>query len=67
MKGTQPTKIPAIRVAHVEEEGSEGDIGAESKDPDGIDGMTEEFILHLVKAVKEIQKGKKCFYHCSDT
>ena len=67
LKGTQPTKIPAICVVHVEEEGSKEEASPESKDPDGIDGMTEEFIVHLARAVKETQKDKKCCYHCSST
>ena len=64
LKGTQPTKIPAIRVVHVEEEGSKEEVVAESKDPDG---MTEEFIVHLARAVKETQKDKKHCYYCSST
>ena len=67
LKGTQPTKIPAIRVVHVEEEGSKEEVGVESKDPDGIDGMTEEFIVHLARAVKETQKDEKHCYHCNST
>ena len=67
LKGTQPTKIPAVRVVHLEEEGSEEEVGAESKDPDGINGMTGEFVVCLARAVKETQKDKKCCYHCSST
>ena len=64
MKGSQPTKTPAVRVAHLEEEGSDKEAGAES-DPDGINGTTKEFIVHLARAVKEAQQEEKHCYHCS--
>ena len=41
LKGTQPTKTPAVHVAHLEEEGSDKEGGAESEDPNGIEGVTE--------------------------
>ena len=65
LKGTQPTKTPAMRAVHLEEEGSSKEAGAKSKDPDRINGVTEEFIIHLARVVKEAQKDKKCCYHCS--
>ena len=34
LKGTQPTETPAVRVAHLEEEGSDEEVGAENEDPD---------------------------------
>ena len=49
LKGTQPTKTPAIRAVHLEEEGSDKEAGTESKEPDGIDGMMEEFIVCLLE------------------
>ena len=67
LKRTQPTKVPAIRVVHVEEEGSKEEAGVERKDPDGIDDITEEFIVHLARAVNETQKDEKHCYHCSST
>ena len=65
LKGTQPTKTPVVSVAHLEEEGSDKEVGTESEDPDGIDGMIEEFIVHLVRAMKEAQQDEKHCYHCS--
>ena len=65
LKGTQPTKTPAIIAVDLEEEGSDEEVGTKSKDPDGLDGMMEEFIVHLVRAVKEAQQEEKCCYHCS--
>ena len=42
LKGTQPTpKTPAVCLVHLEEERANGDKEVESKDPDGIDGVTE--------------------------
>ena len=67
LKGTQPTKIPAIRAVYVEKEDSKEEVGIESEDLDGITGMTEEFIVCLARVVKETQKDKKCCYHCSST
>ena len=65
LKGTQPTKTPAVHVVHLEEEGSDKEGGAESEDHGGIEGVTEEFIVHLARAVKEAQQDEKCCYHCS--
>ena len=64
LKGTPPTKIPVVRAVHLEEEGFNEEAGAESKDPDGLIGMMEEFIVCLARAVKEAQQEKHC-YHCS--
>ena len=63
LKGTQPARTPAVWVVHLEEDGTDKE-GAESEDPDGIEGMTEEFIVHLARIVKEAQQEEKCCYHC---
>ena len=65
LKGTQPVKTPAVWVAHMEEDSADKEEGAESDNPNGIEGMTEEFIVHLARAVKEAQQDEKCCYHCS--
>ena len=65
LKGTQPTKTPTVRVAHMEEEGSDEEVGTESEDIDGINGVTGEFIVCLARAVEEAQQDEKCCYHCS--
>ena len=52
---------------HLGEEGAKEEAGTESKDPDGIKGVIEEIIVHLVKAVKDTQKYEKWCYHCSST
>ena len=65
LKGTQPVKTPAVWVVHLEDDGTDKEESAESNDPDGIEGMTEEFIVHLARAVKEAQQDEKHCYHCS--
>ena len=66
LKGNQPApKAPAIHLVHLEEENTRGDEDKGSDDPNGIDGVTEEFMVHLVRAVKDAQMEKKHCYHCS--
>ena len=61
-KGNQlAPKAPAVHLAHLEEEGIRGD----EDDPDGIDGITKEFMVHLARAVKDAQTEEKHCYHCS--
>ena len=55
VKGTQSTKTPAVWVAHLEEEGTDKEEGTESEDPNGIEGVTKEFIVPLARAVKDTQ------------
>ena len=64
LKGTQPTKPSAVWVAHLKEESTDKKEGTELKDPNGIEGVTKEFIVHLATAVKDAQEEKHC-YHCS--
>ena len=66
LKGTQPAvKMATVCLAHVEEESANRDEGVDSEDPEGIEGVTEEFMVHLVRAMKVAQKEEKCCYHCS--
>ena len=51
-------------MAHLEEESAKKEEEADSEDPDGIKGITEEFMLQLARAVRDAQKEEKC-YHCS--
>ena len=55
LKGTQPTKTPAVQLAHLEEEAADDEEGADREDPDGLDGVTEEFMVCLTRAVKDTQ------------
>ena len=65
LKGSEPTKTPALQVAHLEEEDTDKEECTESKDPDSIEEVTEEFIVHLARAVKDAQQEEKCCCHCS--
>ena len=65
LKGTLlAPKTPAMHLVHLEKESAEGDEEVENKDPDSIDGVTEDFMVHLVRAVKDAQVDEKCCYHC---
>ena len=67
LKVTQPApKSPVMHLSHLEEESAEGDKEVESKDPKDIDRVTEEFMVHLARAVKDTQVDKKHYYHCSN-
>ena len=46
-------------------DGADKEEGVKSDNPNGIEGMTEEFIVCLAKAVKEAQQDEKCWYPCS--
>ena len=66
LKGSQPfTKKPTVCLAQLEEEGAEDSKDLESNDPDGIDGVNEEFMVWLARVVKDAQTDKKHCYHCS--
>ena len=65
INGSQPTKTPAVQVAHLEEESANKEEGIESEDPNGIQDITKEFIVHLARAVKDSQQQEKHCYHCS--
>ena len=66
LKVNQPLlKKPAVWLAHFEEEDTSDDEDQESDDASRIEGVTEEFIFCLARAVKDAQADKKCCYHCS--
>ena len=54
-----------MHLAHLEEEDTGRDKDKESNDPGRIEGVTEEFMVHLARAVKDAQAEEKCCYHCS--
>ena len=49
----------------LEEEDANDGKDLESDNPDGIDGVTKEFMVRLARAVKDAQAGEKHCYHCS--
>ena len=68
LKGNQPLlKKPAVHLAHLEEEDAGNGKDPEGDDPGGIEGVTEEFMVHLVREVKDAQADEKCCYHCSSS
>ena len=52
-------------MAHLEEEDTANDEDKESDDPSRIEGVMEEFMVCLARAVKDTQADEKCYYHCS--
>ena len=52
-------------MAHLEQDSADKEESAESDNPDGIKGVTEEFIVCLARAVMEAQQDEKHCYHCS--
>ena len=66
LKGNQLVpKMATMCLVHVEEESTKSDKEVESKDPDSINGVTEEFMVCLTRAVKDAQVEEKHCYHCS--
>ena len=66
LKGNQLfTKKPAVHLTQLEEEGANDGKDPESKNTDGIEGVTKEFMVWLARVVKDAQVDKKCCYHCS--
>ena len=49
----------------LEEEDADDDEDLESNDPNGIEGVMEEFMVWLARAVKDAQMDERCCYHCS--
>ena len=64
LKGSQPATTPSAWVAHLEKENTNKEECINSEDPDGIEGIMEDFIVCLARAVKDAQQ-EKCCYHCS--
>ena len=66
LKGNQPlSKKPTVQLAQLEEEEADNGKDLESDDPGGIEGVMEEFMVQLARAVKDAQVDEKCCYHCS--
>ena len=66
LKGNQLLlKKPPVCLAHLEEEDAGNDEDQESDNRSRIEGVTEEFMVHLARAVKNAQADEKHCYHCS--
>ena len=57
--------MPAVQLAHLEEEAAGGDEDKDSDNLGGIEGVIKEFMVCLARAVKDAQAEEKCCYHCS--
>ena len=59
LKGNQlAPKVLVMQLVHLEEGGTRGDKDEGRNDSDRIDGVTEEFMVHLARAVKDTQTGR---------
>ena len=68
LKGSQPfPKKPTMCMVQLEEEDVNKGEDLESKDPNGIEGVTEEFMVWLARAVKDAQMDERRCYHCSSS
>ena len=66
LKGSQPfPKKPAIHLAQLEEEDASDGEDQGSEDPDGIEGVMEEFMGRLARVEKDAQTDERHCYHCS--
>ena len=66
LKGSQPfPKKPAICLPQLEEEDTNDGEDPESDNPNGIEGVMEEFMAWLATAVKDTQMDERHCYHCS--
>ena len=54
-----------MHLVHLEEEDASNDEDQESDNPSRIEGVTEEFMVCLERAVKDAQADEKCCYHHS--
>ena len=50
-----------MHLAHLEEEDAGDSKDPVTDDPSGIEGLTEKFMVHLAKVVKDAQADEK---HC---
>ena len=66
VKGNQPLlEKPAVCLVHLDKEDTGNEEDQESDDPGRIEGVTEEFMVCLARAVKDAQADEKCCQHCS--
>ena len=66
LKGNQPfSKKPTVWLVQLEEEDADDGEDPENYDPDGFEGVMEEFMVWLARVVKDAQMDEKHCYHCS--
>ena len=47
-----------MQMVHLEEKGTNEEEGINGEDPDGIEGMTGEFIVHHTRVVKDFNRQR---------
>ena len=57
--------MPTVHLAHLEEEDTGGDEDQESDNTSRIEGIMEEFMVCLARALKDAEVDEKFCYHCS--
>ena len=66
LKGNQPvSNMATVHQVHLEEEITKREEEDKMEDSEGINGVTEEFMVCLAWAVKDAQVEEKLCYHCS--
>ena len=66
LKGNQlVSKMATMCLAHLEKESPERGEEDKLEDPNGTDGVMEEFMVCLAQAMKDAQVEEECCYHCS--
>ena len=66
LKGNQPfPKKPAICLVQLEEEDANNGKDPESDNPNGTEGVMEEFMVQLARGVKDAQVDERHCYHCN--
>ena len=66
LKGNQPIpRKPTLHFMHLEEEDAGDNKDQVSDNPSRIEGVMEEFMVCLARAIKDAQADEKCCYHCS--
>ena len=57
----------AVGLVQLEEGDTNEGEDPESDNCNGIEGVTEEFMIWLARAVKDAQMDERCCYHCSSS
>ena len=63
LKGSRPVMTPSIQATILEEKSVDKE-SIDGEHPDGIQGITKEFIVNLARAVNDAQQTDKWCYHC---
>ena len=64
LKGSQLAVTPSMQMAYLEEKSTNKEKDINGEDPDGIKGITETFIVHLARGVKDTKQMENHCYCC---